>query len=169
MRETQLGPKGGKRWRGARPKPEPLGQGYNELKQEWQGVVGLMLRRELRFLSLPLPVPVVPWFSYHERDRKRDPDGVSAGARKIILDALVEVGALPTDGASSIAGFGRELFEYPGDPNWRGQGVMLYLAGKLLPGGVTAWLPVRLPDWNELREAVEVGVRRQLRRKGGDS
>lgn len=168
MRETQLGSKGSKRWRSQRPEPRVQAPAYNELKASWQGVVGLMLRRQLRDLALPLATPVRLGFAFHERDRHRDPDGVSAGARKIILDALVDVGVIPTDGAAHVGGFEAEDFFYPGDPQWEGVLIAVRLFQPVSPS-VRLRLPVRLPDWNELREAVEVGVRRMVRRKGAAS
>ena len=44
-------------------------------------------------------------FDWCEPDRKRDPDNISAGGRKVILDALVRNGILHNDGWRDIAGW----------------------------------------------------------------
>lgn len=53
------------------------------------------------------PVTKRAWilFTWIERDLKRDPDNVSGGGRKLVLDGLVKAGILRKDGQKDIAGF----------------------------------------------------------------
>lgn len=44
-------------------------------------------------------------FHWVEPDKKRDPDNISAGGKKFILDALVSIGVIPTDSHRCIKGF----------------------------------------------------------------
>ena len=44
-------------------------------------------------------------FEWCEKNQRRDPDNVSAGGRKFILDALVNSGVLKGDGWEHIVGF----------------------------------------------------------------
>jgi len=163
VRES-LGQKGSRRSVRAFPRWSLAELGYNDLKRGHQLVTGIMLRRQWRPAE-PFAVPVVLSFDYHEKDRHRDKDGVSSGARKIILDAMVDVGMLPTDGNRHVWGFGPERFFYDGDEGYRGSGVDVEVAGRASVAPPRRfWLPARLPDFNELREAIEVGVRRQLRK-----
>ena len=66
---------------------------YAKMKKELTtsvAVMGLTLK--------PITPPVRVRFLWYEPDRRRDPDNISAGGRKFILDGLVEAGILPTDG-----------------------------------------------------------------------
>lgn len=44
-------------------------------------------------------------FDWHETTMRRDPDNISGGGRKIILDALVFAKVIPDDGPKYVAGF----------------------------------------------------------------
>lgn len=44
-------------------------------------------------------------FVWYCRDKRRDPDNIAAGGRKIVLDGLVAAGRLEGDGWRQIAGF----------------------------------------------------------------
>lgn len=46
--------------------------------------------------------PVVVKISYYEPNKRRDPDNISGFARKVIFDALVDVGILKDDGQDEI-------------------------------------------------------------------
>jgi Holliday junction resolvase RusA-like endonuclease len=53
----------------------------------------------------PVVAPVVMRYKWVEKDKRRDLDNVSAFGRKVIQDALVEMGILPNDGWAWIRGF----------------------------------------------------------------
>lgn len=121
-----------------------------------------------------IPQPTHLAFDWHEPDRGRDCDNVSGSGRKLVIDALVEAGWLADDGPRFVAGFGDERFFYPGEPGFRGPGVEVYIRTNgptvaVAPGvtrvsSLRAFLPGRLPDWNEDVNRIEVGVRRSLLR-----
>lgn len=72
------------------------------MKREQQKAVLAVLRRQIR---RPLKEPVVMHYTWVERSRRRDKDNVSSFGRKVIQDALVEMGALRNDGWSNISSF----------------------------------------------------------------
>lgn len=149
--------------RSARSRRE-WGESYNALKRRWTNTVALlaMAQRLPREVSAAGPVDFA--FAWHEPDRKRDPDNVSAAGRKLILDGLVTAGVLVKDGAAHVAGFVGECFVYPGDDDYGGP---LVLCSGTTMGGAQFQLriPHRLPDLNELFAARELGVRRDIARR----
>lgn len=68
------------------------------LKKYWQHRVEMVIKRKAR----PLREPVTITWVWVERDRRRDPDNVMAGGKKIILDALVKTKYLRNDGWGNI-------------------------------------------------------------------
>jgi len=71
------------------------GAAYARLKREWTEAVWARAKEQL----VPaFPARVVLEFTWHERDRRRDPDNVAAGGRKLVLDGLVLAGVLRGDG-----------------------------------------------------------------------
>lgn len=58
----------------------------------------------------PITNPVIIHFTYYEANKRRDPDNFAAGARKFILDGLVEAKVIPKDGWGEIAGFTDEWY-----------------------------------------------------------
>lgn len=71
------------------------GNAYSRLKAEWtDAVIALANSSKLP----PLKRSVVFRFTWVEKDRRRDPDNVAAGGRKLILDGLVAAGVLRGDG-----------------------------------------------------------------------
>lgn len=71
------------------------GAAYARLKREWTETVWARAKEQL----VPaFPARVVLEFTWHERDRRRDPDNVAAGGRKLVLDGLVLAGVLRGDG-----------------------------------------------------------------------
>lgn len=71
------------------------GAGYARLKRDWTEAVWAEAKRQ----KVPaFPHRVVLQFTWHERDRRRDPDNVAAGGRKLVLDGLVMAGVLRGDG-----------------------------------------------------------------------
>lgn len=102
---------------------------YAKLKREWTSVVWAEAKRQ----RLPaFPGRVVMAFRWLEEDKRRDPDNVAAGGRKLINDGLVLAGVLKGDGwrfmqswtdrfavASSVPGAGGPgvevtIHDYPG-------------------------------------------------------
>lgn len=74
---------------------------YAAMKKQWDEIVKLTA-----FAQKIKPVTVRVWIDYVwiEPNKKRDPDNVCAGGRKLILDGLVHAGVLPGDGWKHIAG-----------------------------------------------------------------
>lgn len=71
------------------------GAGYARLKKQWTEAVWAEAKRA----RLPsFTGRVVLTFTWHEADRRRDPDNVAAGGRKLVLDGLVLAGVLGGDG-----------------------------------------------------------------------
>jgi len=133
---------------------------YVTLRRIWIGtVVAVALAAKLRPCALAAHFA----FVWHEPDRHRDPDGVSSGGRKLILDGLVRAKVLSADGVRNVRGFVGEFFKYKGEPGYRGPGVHVVVGQT--GDDQSLWIPHRLPDANEMRAAVEVGVRRQLAHK----
>lgn len=83
--------------------------GYSELKRRWTRTV-VEAARAAQLRSLPR---VWIRFVWRERTRRRDPDNVAAGGRKVILDGLVAAGVLPGDGWAVIEGW-EDVFESSG-------------------------------------------------------
>jgi hypothetical protein len=81
------------------------GAGYARLKREWTEAVWA-LANLARLGSFDVPVTLM--FRWSERDRRRDPDNVAAGGRKLVLDGLVKAGVLRGDGWQHIAGWADE-------------------------------------------------------------
>lgn len=75
------------------------GNAYARLKSEWTAIVWALAKSaRLR----PMISPVRIGFLWVEKDRRRDPDNVAGGGRKLILDGLVKAGVLKDDGAAEI-------------------------------------------------------------------
>lgn len=53
-------------------------------------------------------------FLWIEKDRRRDPDNVAAGGRKLIFDGLVKAAVIPGDGWAAIAGWSDAFEVGPG-------------------------------------------------------
>lgn len=71
------------------------GAGYAKLKRQWTENVWA----HAKSARMPaFPGRVVIEFQWFEKDRRRDPDNVAAGGRKLILDGLVKAGVLRGDG-----------------------------------------------------------------------
>lgn len=159
MRETKLGPKGGRRSYVRHAEP-PVRLAYNQLKARWQSVIVQCMRQV--WAVVPIVPPVVVGFEFHEPDRHRDPDGVLSGAMKLVMDAAVDGGFLPSDGAEHVRGFCGAVFFYGGGGSFGNGGLAVdFHDADLVTHRVI--LPFRLPDLNELLAARELGVRRQLR------
>lgn len=73
-----------------------------KMKKEYQDAVMLCIR------SQRLPTfdgPVYMYYSWVEKDRRRDKDNIAAFGRKVIQDALIKAGVLKNDGWANITGF----------------------------------------------------------------
>lgn len=78
------------------------GAGYARIKRTWTDIVMALAQGK----KLPrFPGRVLLSFSWVERDRRRDPDNVAAGGRKLILDGLVAAGILRGDGWRTVFGW----------------------------------------------------------------
>lgn len=77
------------------------GYAYAKLKREWtDSICVLALAARLQ------PVGRARLrFTWREATRRRDPDNVCAGGRKLILDALVKADVLSDDGWDEIVGW----------------------------------------------------------------
>ena len=75
---------------------------YADMKRLWSGIV-IMEAKQQRLR--PMVGPVHFHFQWHERDRRRDPDNISSGGRKLTLDGLIAAGILPGDGWRHISGW----------------------------------------------------------------
>lgn len=73
-----------------------------DMKRKQQKAVLAVLRRQIR---RPLKEPVTMHYTWVERNRRRDKDNISSFGRKVIQDALVEMGALRNDGWANISSF----------------------------------------------------------------
>ena len=76
---------------------------YAQLKKKYSADVGQLIRGYYRRLGIvPPAIPkdqrVAIRFDWYEGDRRRDPDNLAGGGRKIILDAAQAIGLLPHDG-----------------------------------------------------------------------
>ncbi len=77
------------------------GNAYSRLKSAWTDAVIYACRAA----KLKKAERVRLHFLWLERDRRRDPDNVAAGGRKLVLDGLVKAGVLPGDGWKNVVGW----------------------------------------------------------------
>lgn len=77
------------------------GFGYAKLKRQWTDTIALLAKAA----KIPHLERVSIEFRWQEANRRRDPDNVAAGGRKLILDGLVVAGVLENDGWGQIAGW----------------------------------------------------------------
>lgn len=73
-----------------------------KMKKQYQNAVMLWIRSQ-RLLTFDGPVYM--YYTWVEKDRRRDKDNVAAFGRKVIQDALVKAGVLKNDGWANIEGF----------------------------------------------------------------
>ena len=84
---------------------------YAVLKRRYTALVAALARRQLRPV---LSGSVHLSFVWYCRNKRRDPDNVSAAGRKVILDGLVTAGILSNDGGRQVGGF-NDSFEVDKD------------------------------------------------------
>jgi hypothetical protein len=77
------------------------GRHYSRLKNEIGAILVGLIRRQK---WAPVASAAL-CFRWCEKSRRRDPDNIAAGGRKLILDALVRSGFLPGDGWAHVLGF----------------------------------------------------------------
>ncbi len=78
------------------------------IKRDDQAAVEWYIKSQLRGVHIKHPVRM--HYTWYEPNRRRDLDNVSSYGRKIIQDALVEVGVLKDDGWKQVTGFTDEFF-----------------------------------------------------------
>lgn len=143
--------------RGIAPAREP---DYHELKQRWTDAVAVLAR------ALPKMSPLLRTeikFDWCEANRKRDPDNVSAGGRKMVLDGLVVAKVLASDGARHVGNM-HDYFWYPDTGLFNEPGVRVVLwDGRADRKTAELWVPGPLPDLNALLHAQERGALRGAR------
>ena len=74
---------------------------YAKQKKQWTRFVALLARLNLKPVEKQVSLSIL-WVC---ANRKRDPDNIVAGGRKVILDGLVEAGVLKGDGWKQVCGF----------------------------------------------------------------
>jgi hypothetical protein len=104
--------------------------GYATAKRRWTAHAAAVVRqaRPPRFLRAVLE------FLWVEASRRRDPDNVAAGGRKIVLDVLVAEGVLRDDGWRAVAGWTDRFMVDPRRP-----GVVLRIIGWVRAASLAAW------------------------------
>ena len=84
-----------------RKKPRAPTNTYSAMKRQWGGLIKACIK-----VQAIRPVPSAFFeFEWREKDRRRDPDNVAAGGRKLILDGLTRAGIIRDDGWKHVAGW----------------------------------------------------------------
>jgi len=96
---------------------------YAALKKKWTVHLSFIFKAELRPVRTAYVV-----FGWVEKNKRRDPDNIAAGGRKILLDSLVHAGIIKDDNWKYIDGF-EDTFEVG-----HKAGVMLNIIGKIEKG-----------------------------------
>lgn len=142
-----------------------MSDSYNPLKVVWEAAVQAMAHREgVRRGSIPAGGDgLVLTCAWSEPNQKRDPDNVAGAGTKIILDALVKMGALHCDGWHCIRGI-RHTFDL--EPEHPGVLVVISRARRGVMDEDYAQFRVVgvLPGLNDLLAAREQGARRSVAR-----
>lgn len=84
--------------------------GYARIKRQWTETVWALARNAGIHRPGPFESQVEIDFEWMERDRRRDPDNVAAGGRKLALDGLVKAGVLMGDGWKHVHGWTDKFF-----------------------------------------------------------
>ena len=74
----------------------------NKSKQAQQGLVMTLIKHQKLKPLQKFPVKV--YFTWFEKDARRDPDNIASGGTKIIMDALVKTKILPDDSVKYVNG-----------------------------------------------------------------
>lgn len=86
----------------------------NKMKRDAEELVMLCARQQLR--GWKARGPVMMYYLWVEKDRRRDKDNISGYGRKIIQDALVKAKFLKNDGWNDIEGFADDFAVDKGRP-----------------------------------------------------
>lgn len=80
----------------------------SKMKKKSEEIIDAEISQQLRGVHITNPVRIE--FVYYEPNKRRDPDNISAFARKVILDSLVKKKVLKNDGWSEIYGFTDDFY-----------------------------------------------------------
>lgn len=80
----------------------------NNMKRTWEQIIAAYIPRKAKGLNIDQPCIVS--FKFYEPNNKRDPDNISAVARKFILDTLVKTGVLKDDSRKYVKGLKDEYY-----------------------------------------------------------
>ena len=83
---------------------------YSNLKKKYQNTVSWYIKKQ----NIPFFKQVVVKITYYRPNRMEDIDNISSGGKKVIMDALVEMGTIKDDCWSVVRGF-EESFEVDSD------------------------------------------------------
>ena len=78
-------------------------KGGGRMKRKEQDWVVFCIRSKLR--GVHIKHPVIIHYHWYEPNQRRDKDNISSFGRKVIQDALVQIGILNDDGWKDISGF----------------------------------------------------------------
>ena len=87
---------------------------YALMKGEWEGVV--LAAAKASGVAVFGYSRVFFRFRWLEKDKRRDPDNIAAGGRKIILDGLVKGGFIKNDGWQTVMGWEDRWEVFPKRP-----------------------------------------------------
>ena len=74
---------------------------YQKLKKEYESLIISTIN-----LARIKPVERAYFiFTWMERNKKRDPDNIAGGGRKLLMDSLVSAKIIPTDGWKHVSGW----------------------------------------------------------------
>jgi hypothetical protein len=73
---------------------------YSKLKKDMESSIEYEIKRQ-KLKPMPYAYLTFIWF---EKDKRRNPDNVSGGGPKFVLDSLVRCGILKNDGWSEVLG-----------------------------------------------------------------
>lgn len=86
----------------------------NQMKQEYQHIASVYIKKYLR--GLRINKPVIINYLFVEQNKSRDKDNISGFAHKVIQDALVSCHVLQNDGWANIIGFSDSFAVDPKKP-----------------------------------------------------
>jgi len=73
---------------------------YATMKRHWGSVIAVYIQEQKPGPFVP---PIGLRFVYTVNDKRRDPDNIDAGARKLIIDALVSAGTIGNDNLNWVS------------------------------------------------------------------
>jgi len=76
-------------------------QAYAKMKKQWTDDIYYIIKSA----KLPPMDKAYLKFTWYEKNRRRDPDNIAAGGRKLILDSLVMAKVLDNDGWAQVLGW----------------------------------------------------------------